>query len=73
MAEMAMAVDPPAPIASSKAPLPAPTPLPVVMNINGNGRIIPASTFVPKGLLAAIAAKHIPQRYTSSTETRPGI
>jgi len=73
MAEMAMAVDPPAPIVSPKAPLPAPTPLVVIMTINGNGRIIPASAFVPKGLLAAIAAKPIPRRYTGSMETRPGI
>ena len=68
-----MAVDLPAPIASPKAPLPAPTPLPVVTTINGNGRIIPAPTFVPKGIPAAIAAKPIPRRYTGSTETRPGI
>ena len=73
MAEMAMAVDPPAPIASLKAPLPAPTPLPVVTTISSNGRIIPAPAFVPKGLPAAIAAKPIPRRYTSSTETRPGV
>jgi len=73
MAEMAMAVDPPAPIASLMAPPPAPTPLPVIMTINRNGRIIPASTFVPKGLPAAIAAKPIPRRYTGLMETRPGI
>jgi len=73
MAEMVMAVDPPAPIASLKAPPPAPTPLPVVMTINSNGRIIPTPAFVPKGLPAAIAAKPIPRWYTSSMETRPGV
>ena len=70
---MAMAVDPPTPIASTLAPPPAPTPLLVVTTINGNGRIIPTPAFVPKGLPAAIAAKPIPRRYTGSTETRPGI
>jgi len=70
---MAMAVDPPAPIASTSALPPAPTPLPVVTTINGNGRIISTPTFVPKGLPAAIAAKPISRRYTSSTETRPSI
>jgi len=60
MAEMAMAVDPSAPIASLKASLPALTLLLVVMTINGNGRIIPAPAFVPKGLPAAIAVKPIP-------------
>jgi len=74
MAESAMVVDPPAPIASSSAPLPAPpAPLPVVTMINGNGRIIPAPAFIPKAILAAIAAKPIPHRYTGSTETRPGV
>jgi len=69
-----MVVDPPAPTALSSAPLPAPpVPLPIVTTINGNGRIIPAPTFVPKGLPAAIAAKPIPRRYTGSTETRPGV
>ena len=73
MAEMAMAVDPPASTASLKASPPALTPLLVITTINRNSRIIPAPTFVPKGLLAAIAAKPIPRRYTGSTETRPGI
>jgi len=73
MAEMAMAVDLPAPTASLPAPPPAPTPLPVVTTINGNARIIPAPAFIPKALPAAIAAKPIPRRYTSSTETRSGI
>jgi len=73
MAEMAMAVDAPAPIASLKAPLSAPTLLPVVTTINSNGRIISTLIFVPKGLPAAIAAKPIPRRYTSSMETRPSI
>jgi len=73
MAEMAMTVDPPAPIASTLALPPAPTPLLVVTTINGNSRIIPAPAFVPKGLPAAIAAKPISRRYTSLTETRPGI
>jgi len=41
MAEMVMAVDPPAPIASLKAPLPAPTPLPVIMTINSNVGLSP--------------------------------
>jgi len=68
-----MAVDPPAPIASSSALPPAPKPLLVIMTINGNGRIIPTPAFVPKGLLAAIAAKPIPRRYTGSMETRPSI
>ena len=68
---MAMAVDPP--IASTSALPPPPTPLPVVTTINENSRIIPAPAFVPKGLLAAIAIKPIPRRYTSLTETRPGI
>jgi len=63
MAESAMVVDPPAPTASSSAPLPTPpAPLPIVTMINGNGRIVPAPAFVPKGLLAAIAAKPIPRR-----------
>ena len=70
---MAMAVNPPAPIASTSPLPPAPTPLLVITTINGNSRIIPAPVFVPKGLLAAIAAKPIPRRYTGSTETRPGI
>ena len=61
-----MVVDPPVPIASLRVSPPAPTPLPVIMTINGNGRIIPTSAFVSKGLLAAIAAKPIPRRYTSS-------
>jgi len=43
------------------------------MTIKGNGRIISAPVFYPKTLLAAIAAKPIPRRYTGSTETRPGI
>jgi len=73
MAEMAMVFNPLAPIASLRAPPSAPTPLPVITTINGNGRIIPAPTFVRKGLPAAIAAKPIPRRYTGSTETRPGI
>jgi len=73
MAEMAMAVNPPAPIASTSALPPTLTPLPVVMTINRNGRIIPAPTFVPKGLPAAIAAKSIPRRYTGSTKTRPSF
>jgi len=74
MAESAMVIDPPTPTASSSAPLPAPpAPLPIVTTINGNGRIIPAPAFVPKGLLAAIAAKPIPRQYTGSTETRPGV
>jgi len=74
MAESAMVVDPPAPIASSSAPLPAPpAPLPVVTMINRNGRIILVPAFIPKAILAAIAAKPIPRRYTGSTETRPGV
>jgi len=73
MAEMAMAVDPPAPIASKSALPPAPKPLPVVTTINGNGIIIPTPAFIPKRLPAAIAAKPIPCRYTGSMETRPGI
>jgi len=73
MAELAMAVDPPTPIASPPASPPAPTPLPVIMTIKGNGRIIPAPAFYPKTLPATIAAKPIPRRYTSSMETRPGI
>ena len=74
MAESAMVVDPPAPIVSSLAPLPAPpAPLPVVTTINGNSRIIPAPAFNPKALLAAIATKPIPRRYTGSTEARPGV
>jgi len=68
-----MAVDSPAPIASSSALPPASKPLPIVTMINSNGRIIPAPAFVPKGLPAAIAAKPIPRRYTGSMETRPGI
>ena len=73
MAEMVMAVNPPVPMASLKAPLPAPTLLLIVTTINGNSRIIPVSTFVSKGLLAAIAAKPIPCRYTGSMETRPSV
>ena len=74
MAESAMVVNPPALITSSSAPLPAPpAPLPVVTMINENGRIIPAPAFIPKAILAAIAAKPIPRRYTGSTETRPGV
>jgi len=68
-----MAVDPPAPIASLRAPPPALTPLLVITTINGNGRIISTPAFVSKGLPAAIAAKPIPRRYTGSMETRPGI
>jgi len=68
MTEIAMVVDPPAPIASSSALPPVPKPLPVITTINGNSRIIPASAFVPKGLPAAIAAKPMPRRYTGSTE-----
>jgi len=69
-----MVVDSPAPIASSLAPLPAPpAPLLVVMTINSNSRIIPTPAFIPKALLAAIAAKPIPCRYTGSTETRPSV
>jgi len=60
MAESAMVVDPPAPIASSSAPLPAPpAPLPVITTINGNGRIIPAPTFILKAILAAIVRSHM--------------
>ena len=74
MAESVIVVNPPAPTASSSALLPTPpAPLLVVMAINSNGRIIPAPAFIPKVILAAIAAKPIPRRYTSSTETRPGI
>jgi len=73
MAEMAMAVDPPAPIASTSALPPAPKPLPIIMMINGNSIIIPAPAFIPKRLPAAIATKPIPHRYTGSTETRPGV
>jgi len=74
MAESAMVVNSPAPTASSSAPLPAPpAPLPVVTMINGNGRIIPAPAFIPKAILAAIAAKPIPHRYTGSMETRPSV
>jgi len=73
MAEMATVVDPPASIASLKAPLPALSLLPVVTTINGNSRIIPAPTFILKALLAAIAAKPIPRQYTGSIETRPSI
>ena len=73
MAEMVMAVDPPAPIASSSAPPSVPKPLLIITTINRNGRIIPTPVFVPKGLPAAIAAKPIPRRYTGSTETRPGV
>ena len=76
MAEQAMVVDPPAPVASTSA-LPAPhpvsTPLPIITMINGNGRVITAPAFVPKALLAAIAAKPIPKRYTGSEEVWPGI
>ena len=71
-----MAVDLPAPIASTSAlpaPHPVPTPLPVVTMINGNGRVLTAPTFVLKALPAAIAAKPIPKRYTGSEEVRPGI
>jgi len=74
MAESAMVVNPPTPIASSSAPLPAPpAPLLVITTINSNGKIIPAPAFIPKPLLAAIAAKPIPCRYTGSMETRPSI
>jgi len=74
MEESVMVVDPSAPIASSSAPLSAPpAPLLVVTTINGNGRIIPAPAFIPKAIPAAIAAKPIPRRYTSSTETRPSV
>jgi len=73
MAEMAIAVDPSASIASSSALLPVPKPLLIITMINGNGRIIPAPAFVPKGLPAAIAAKPIPRKDTGSMETRPGI
>ena len=74
MAESMMVVDPSAPTASSSASLPAPpAPLLVIMMINGNSRIMPASAFILKALLAAIAAKPIPHRYTGSTETRPGV
>jgi len=68
-----MAVDLPTPTASPPASPPAPTPLPVVTTIKGNGRIIPTPAFYPKTLLATIAAKPIPHRYTGSTETRPGV
>jgi len=58
MAESAMVVDSPTPTASSLALLSAPpAPLPVVTTINSNGRIIPASTFIPKAILAAIATE----------------
>jgi len=74
MAESAIVVDPPTPIASSSAPLPAPPALLLVITtINGNGRIIPAPVFIPKAIPAAIAAKPIPRRYTSSMETRPSV
>jgi len=73
MAELAMAVNPPTPTASPLALPLAPTPLPVITTINGNGRIIPAPTFIPKTLPAAIPVKPIPHRYTSSMETRPGV
>ena len=73
MAEIVMAVDPPAFIAYISALPPAPKPLPIVMTINGNGIIIPTPAFIPKRLPAAIAAKPIPHRYTGSTETRPNI
>ena len=69
-----MVVNPPALRASSSASLPTPpASLPVIMTINGNGRIIPAPAFILKVILAAIAAKPISRRYTSSTETRPGV
>jgi len=48
MAELAMAVDLPAPTASPPASPPAPTPLPVITTINGNGRIILAPPLFQK-------------------------
>jgi len=63
----------PAPTASPPASPPAPIPLPVITTIKDNCRIIPAPTFYPKTLPAAITAKPISRRYTGSTETRPGI
>ena len=63
MAEQAMAVDLPTPVASTSAllaPRPVPTPLPIITRINGNGRVVTAPAFVLKALLAAIAAKPIP-------------
>ena len=76
MAEMAMVVDPPAPAASTSAlpaPPPVPTPLLIITMVNSNGRIITAPAFIPKALLAAIAAKPIPCRYTGSKEVWPSI
>jgi len=73
MAEMVIAVDPSAPIASTLTLPPAPKPLLVITTINSNGIIISVLAFIPKKLPAAIAAKPIPRRYTGSTETRPGI
>ena len=76
MAEQAMAVDPPAPVASTlalPAPRPVTTPLPIITTINGNGRVITAPAFIPKALPAAIAAKPIPKQYTGSEEVRPSI
>ena len=76
MAEQAMAVDPPAPTASTSA-LPAqpliPTPLLIITTVNSNGRIITAPTFILKALPAAIAAKPIPCQYTGTMEVWPGI
>jgi len=73
IAELAMAIDLPTPTASPPASSPALTHLPVITTINGNSRIIPTPAFISKTLLATIAAKPIPRRYTGSTETRPGI
>ena len=76
MVEMAMVVDPLAPVASTLALLarpPIPTPLPIVTTVNGNSRIITAPAFILKALLAAIAAKPIPHWYTGTTEVWPRI
>ena len=73
MAEMAMMVDPLAPVASTSAlpaPPPIPTSLPIVTTVNGNDRIVTAPTFILKALLAAIAAKPIPCKYTGSKEVQ---
>ena len=71
-----MVVDSPAPVASTSALLACPlipTPLLIVTMINGNGRVVTAPAFVPKALLAAIAAKPIPHWYMGTTEVRPSI
>ena len=67
MAEMAMVVDPLAPVASTLALLAQPlipNPLPIITMVNSNGGIVTAPTFILEALLAAIAAKPIPHWYT---------